>query len=49
VALSMYWKKHLIKCEIGIAKGKKDFDKRATEKDRDWNRQKQRIVRQHNT
>ena len=48
VALSMYWKKHLIKCEIGIAKGKKAYDKRATEKDRDWNRQKQRIVRQHN-
>ena len=48
VALSMYWKKHLIKVEIGIAKGKKDYDKRATEKDRDWNRQKQRIVRQHN-
>ena len=48
VCLSMYWKKHLIKCDIGIAKGKKDYDKRATEKDRDWNRQKQRIVRQHN-
>lgn len=48
VALSMYWKKHLVKCEIGLAKGKKDFDKRATEKNRDWDRQKQRIVRQHN-
>ncbi|MBT8148830.1 MAG: SsrA-binding protein SmpB [Pseudomonadales bacterium] len=49
VALSLYWKKHLVKCEIGIAKGKKAYDKRATEKDRDWNRQKQRVVRQHNT
>jgi len=48
VALSLYWKKHLVKCEIGIAKGKKAYDKRATEKDRDWNRQKQRVVRQHN-
>ena len=48
VALSLYWKKHLVKCEIGIAKGKKDYDKRATEKDRDWKRQKQRVVRQHN-
>ena len=48
VALSMYWKKHLVKCQIGIAKGKKAYDKRATEKERDWNRDKQRIARQHN-
>ncbi len=47
VALSMYWKKHLVKCEIGIAKGKKMHDKRQSEKDRDWGRQKQRIVREH--
>lgn len=45
VALSMYWKKHLVKCEIGIAKGKKNFDKRASEKAKDWDRQKQRIAR----
>ena len=45
VALSLYWKKHLIKCQIGLAKGKKDHDKRASEKDRDWQRQKQRIQR----
>ena len=31
VALSMYWKKHLVKCEIALAKGKKDFDKRHRE------------------
>lgn len=48
VALSMYWKKHLVKVEIGLAKGKKDHDKRASIKERDWNRQKQRVVRQHN-
>lgn len=48
VALSLYWKKHLVKCQIGIAKGKKSYDKRATEKDRDWNRDKQRIAREHN-
>ena len=48
VALSLYWKKHLVKCEIALARGKKEFDKRATEKDRDWNRQKQRLARQHN-
>ena len=48
VALSLYWKKHLVKCEIAIASGKKQHDKRETEKDRDWNRQKQRIMQQHN-
>lgn len=48
LALSMYWKKHLVKCEIALGKGKKDHDKRSTEKDRDWDRQKQRIARQHN-
>ena len=48
VALSLHWKKHLVKCEIGLAKGKKDHDKRSTEKERDWDRQKQRIVREQN-
>ncbi|WP_145144350.1 SsrA-binding protein SmpB [Pseudomonas duriflava] len=45
VALSIYWKKHLIKCEIALAKGKKEFDKRATEKERDSNREIQRAMR----
>ena len=45
VALSLYWKKHLIKCEIALAKGKKEFDKRAVEKERDSNREIQRAVR----
>jgi len=44
VALSLYWKKHLVKLKIGIATGKKQHDKRDTEKERDWNRQKQRIM-----
>lgn len=48
VATALYWKKHLIKCEIAIAKGKKAYDKRATEKERDWNREKQRLVRASN-
>jgi len=48
IALSLYWKQHLVKCKIALATGKKDFDKRATDKDRDWDRQKQRIVRDHN-
>jgi|TARA_R110000850_G_scaffold56919_2_gene133591 SsrA-binding protein len=47
VALALYWKKNKVKCEIALAKGKKEYDKRATEKERDWNRQKQRVVRDH--
>lgn len=49
VATKLYWKNHLVKCQIGLAKGKKEHDKRATTKDREWNIQKQRILRQHNT
>ena len=44
VALSLYWKRHMVKCKIAIASGKKQHDKRQTEKERDWNRQKQRIM-----
>ena len=43
VATALYWKTHMVKCEIAIAKGKQQHDKRETEKDRDWARQKQRI------
>ncbi len=46
VPLAMYWKKALVKVEIGLARGKKLHDKRATEKDRDWKRDKQRILKQ---
>ena len=45
VPLRMYWKKGNAKLEIAMAKGKKAHDKRATEKDRDWTREKQRIMR----
>ena len=48
VCTALYWKKHLIKAEICLAKGKQDHDKRETEKNRDWERQKMRIVRDHN-
>lgn len=47
VTLSFYWKKHLVKCSIAIASGKKKHDKRETEKERDWSRQKQRILANH--
>lgn len=45
VPLKMYWKKCHVKLEIALAKGKKLHDKRATEKARDWQREKQRILR----
>lgn len=45
VPLAMYWKKSRAKLEIGLAKGKKLHDKRATEKDRDWQREKQRLLK----
>ncbi|WP_286236665.1 SsrA-binding protein SmpB [Neptuniibacter halophilus] len=44
VALSLYWKQSHVKCEIALAKGKKMHDKRAADKDRDWARQKQRVM-----
>lgn len=48
VATAIYWKKHLIKCEIALAKGKQLHDKRQTDKERDWDRQKQRVLRDNN-
>ena len=45
VPLAMYWKNGLAKVEIALAKGKQSHDKRETERDRDWLRQKQRIMR----
>ena len=45
IPLALYWKHGLAKLEIGLAKGKKEFDKRATEKDRDWKRQKERLMK----
>lgn len=47
VPLSLYWKGNHVKLEIALAKGKKLHDKRATEKDRDWQRQKQRLLKDH--
>ena len=44
VATALYWKKHMVKCEVALAKGKKQHDKRDTEKERDWGRQKQRVM-----
>ncbi len=46
VPTAMYWKRGRAKLEVGLAKGKKLHDKRATEKDRDWQREKERIFKQ---
>ncbi len=43
IPLKLYWKNNRVKLEIALAKGKKLHDKRAAEKDRDWQRQKQRL------
>ena len=45
IATAMYWKKGRAKVEIALAKGKKEHDKRASEKDRDWKREKARILK----
>ena len=48
VCTRMYWKGHLVKCQIALAKGKQSHDKRASAKEREWNIDKQRIVRHAN-
>ena len=45
VPTNMYWARGKVKVEIGLAKGKKAHDKRADQKDRDWQRQKARIMK----
>ena len=45
VPLSLYWKHGRVKLDVGIAKGKKGHDKRASEKERDWNREKSRMMK----
>ena len=47
VCTTLYWKGHLVKCEIALAKGKVAYDKRMDAKEKDWSRQKQRLMR-HN-
>jgi len=45
VPVKLYWKKGRAKVEVCIAKGKQQHDKRHSEKDRDWERQKSRILK----
>ncbi|MFP7721527.1 SsrA-binding protein SmpB [Lysobacter sp. A3-1-A15] len=48
VPTALYWKGNRIKAEFALAKGKQSHDKRDTSKQRDWAREKQRVMRQHN-
>jgi SsrA-binding protein len=45
VPLELYWNAGRAKLRIGLAKGKKQHDKRASEKDRDWERDRARVMR----
>lgn len=45
IPLRLYWKGSWAKLEVGVAKGKQEHDKRDSIKDRDWQRQKERIMK----
>jgi SsrA-binding protein len=45
VPLELYWARGRAKLAVGLAKGKKQYDKRATAKDRDWERDKARAMK----
>lgn len=45
VALKLYWKANRVKLEVGLAKGKKEHDKRSSLKEKDWQREKMRLER----
>ena len=45
VPTKLYWQRGRVKLEIGLAKGKKQHDKRASIKERDWQRSKQRVLK----
>ena len=47
VPLNLHFSKGRVKCEIGLAKGKKQYDKRETEKARDWQREQHKILKQN--
>ena len=47
VPLNLHYSKGRIKCEIGLAKGKKQYDKREAQQERDWQREQQRLIKQH--
>ncbi len=48
IPLSLYWKHNRVKVDLGLARGKQQHDKREAEKERDWGREKQRVMRARN-
>ena len=48
IPTACYWSRNKVKLELALAKGKQAHDKRASEKNRDWQREKQRTMRSHN-
>ncbi|WED43057.1 SsrA-binding protein SmpB [Legionella cardiaca] len=48
IPLSLYWKNNRVKMKLALAKGKKTHDKRETVKDRDWQRDRARVMKKHN-
>jgi len=48
VPTALYWKGNKVKAELALAKGKQSHDKREADRERDWNREKQRVMRRHN-
>ncbi|MBV2209513.1 MAG: SsrA-binding protein SmpB [Thermomonas sp.] len=48
IPTALYWKGNKVKLELALARGKKLHDKREADKQRDWNREKQRVMRRHN-
>ncbi|HZH42475.1 MAG TPA: SsrA-binding protein SmpB [Lysobacter sp.] len=48
IPTALYWKGNRIKAELALAKGKQEHDKRDASRDRDWAREKQRLMRRHN-
>ena len=46
VPLNMHYSKGRIKLEVGLGKGKRQFEKRATEADKDWKREQNRLLKQ---
>jgi SsrA-binding protein len=45
IATALYWRGNRIKCEVALAKGKKQHDKRASEKERDWKKEQGRYLK----
>ncbi len=48
IPTALYWKANKVKAELALAKGKQTHDKREASKERDWAREKQRVMRRHN-